>query len=103
MVSCVLSRQAKGAFRAEKCDLHSMTLKFSASHSPFAFPEADRAKHDAAVGTSLERKPWPEFVFFIDNGDILVLVRITVTIDADSNRSEFVFDKQIDPLIEFHL
>ena len=45
----------------------------------------------------LEGESRSEFVLFVDDGDCFVFVRLAVTVDADSDRSLFVLDDQIDP------
>ena len=70
--------------------------------SVFACPEPDGIKHDSTVRSSLEGESWPQFVLFVDDGDFLVFVRLTVTIDTDSDLPLAVLNDQIDPFTELH-
>jgi antitoxin component of MazEF toxin-antitoxin module len=69
----------------------------------FALPQSDRIKYDLAVRASLERESGTEFIFFVADGYLLVLVGLAVTVDAYSDLPLFVFDDQINPFIKLHV
>ena len=58
----------------------------------FTIPKTDRIKDDPAIWASLEREPWAEFVFFVDDGYCFVLVRFAVAITANGDLTFLVFD-----------
>jgi len=63
--------------------IRNLQARNSQECSLFAFPKADRVKDDLTVRTALERKPWPEFVLFVDDGDRFVFVGLAVAVDAN--------------------
>lgn len=70
--------------------------------SLLAIPESYGVKYDLAIGAAFESKPWPQFVFFVDDRDGSMFVRLVVSVDDHSYLTFFVFDDQIDPLSQLH-
>ena len=70
--------------------------------SLLAIPESYGVKYDLAIRAAFESKPWPQFVFFVDDRDGSMFVRLVVSVDDHSYLTFLVFDDQIDPLSQFH-
>ena len=66
------------------------------------FQSLAEVKYDLTIGAAFECEPWAQFIFFVDDRDGIMFVRLVVSVDDHSYLTFFVFDDQIDPLSQPH-